>query len=377
MANGLVVRGAANSPRDPAGRSADRGRNVIQPQEIVPQGVPRDADAGNWVPRADAPPPSPVFAQQLQVPNRVQNERGAERLVGNIQNVAPNFAELLANMGMGALDPNLAALANAESIEVARQRNEEEIWGANGLINRLGGQINNQDQQSARAAIQGLLNSNDPFYDRMMRQIQDQYGLQSRDALTAAAQRFGAQGRNFSDFNRAMLAQQQRGAMSQAINQNEMARYAAAQQAREKASQLFMGLSADMRAQLEQYAQYIAAFPHTTPSFEAFIFPPEFDRDDPLNVLGMEDPNRSRGGLPYAVDADTLEANRVGAGPNAGPEAAQFNPDRAPHRDQMGNVIAAENDAEMRAAWDRGECVMTVSGPRRHIGYGQSRACVL
>jgi hypothetical protein len=315
------IRGrSANLQRGDAANG--EGRQIQPPSPVAPP-VPVAPPAPPPVP---APLPVPALqggggnmlqqardAQPVQVPGQIGDVRRAQQIADDIQDLAPNLAGVMRSRGWGALDPNLAALLNAEMIEEARLANEEQIWGPNGLINRLGGAINNTDQRAARAAIDGLLNSNDPFYDRMMRQIQDQYGIQSRDALTAAAQRMGASGRNLSDYQEAMLAQQQRGLMSQAINQNEMARYAAQQSAREKAAQLYMGLSQDMRAQLEQYAQYVAAFPQTSPSFEAFIFPPEYERGDPFNILGMADPTATGRNAPFNIGGAGGAGDELGA----------------------------------------------------------------
>ena len=313
--NRVIRSGDANTVR------RDSAGNIIPPRPpVVPAPVepaapvrpgaptPVAGDMGEATLRAagaDVPNLDQAVDVARRVPGRVGDADRANRLMERIRMIAPNLFRIIQEHGWGALDPNIAALLNAEMIEEARIANEEQIWGESGLINKLGGAVNNQDQISARAAIESLLNSNDPFFDRMQRQIQDQYGIQSRDALQAAAQRFGAQGRNFSDYHKAMLSQQQRGLMSQAINQNEMARYSAQQGAREKASQLYMGLSADMREQLGLYASYVAAFPQTTPSFEAFIFPPE--RDDTFNILGMEGVTRS-GGVPedFMVAGQTL-----------------------------------------------------------------------
>ena len=238
-----------------------------------------DADARDAV--VNGPPPARGGPPVLGL-----GEHGNVRIMEQQRAGAPDLWRIGRDAGFGAIGPDEGALLNAQQIEIARQMNEEEIWGTGGLMDTLRGGINNEDQKAARSAIQGLLNSNDPFFDRMMRGIQDQYGLQSREALMAAANQMGARGRSLSGWQEALLRQQNRMGYSQAYNQNEMARYSAMQDARQQAAALFTGLSADMRQSLEQYAMYVTQFPHTTPSLEAFIFPPDIDDDNP--VLGFE-----------------------------------------------------------------------------------------
>jgi hypothetical protein len=275
--------------------------------------------------------------------------------------LAPSLYAVAARHGYHGAGPDEAALLNTEMIEQARQLNEEEIWGEGGLIQTLRGGINNQDQKAARQAVEGLLNSNDPFFDRMMRQIQDQYGLQSREALQAAANQMGARGRSLSGFQRAMLTQQSGMARQQALTTNEMQRYGAMQEARAQAAQLFTGLSADMRESLRMYAEYVAAFPHTRPSFEGLIFPPD---EEDIRFLGaeegppglVENPNFREGGEVIELDADGNQIEPVGEGPEVPwwqgpPEEAWVlgarrwaDNERANGRDPYGGGLNRENE---------------------------------
>ena len=73
---------------------------------------------------ADVPNLDQAVDVARRVPGRVGDADRANRLMERIRMIAPNLFRIIQEHGWGALDPNIAALLNAEMIEEARIANE-------------------------------------------------------------------------------------------------------------------------------------------------------------------------------------------------------------------------------------------------------------